>query len=281
MTGFSPGWLSLREPCDHRARNAEIRDAVVAAFTGRRHISVVDLACGTGSNLRALAPYLPERQTWHLVDSDPILLSAAHEELITFADNVKSIDPLSLHKSGRLIKVCFGRLDLRTELAEALDGGVDLVTAAAFFDLVSPDWIGAFCEELSVRNLPLYTVLNYSGEETWRPPHAADAAMLSAFHGHQTTDKGFGPAVGPAATSKLQQTLKDHGYNVCVGPSPWRLNKKDAPLISVLVDGVTKAVSETGLVPQTVFANWRSARMSATECEIGHIDLFAFPYGRR
>ena len=281
MTGFSREWLSLREPSDHRARTEGVRNAAIAAFDGRQHISIVDLACGTGSNLRALAPYLSERQTWCLVNLDPALLSAAFEALISFADEVRFRKPLTLWKKDRLIEVNFANLDLRTQLAQALDGTIDLVTAAAFFDLVSADWIGVFCGELSRRSLPLYTALNYTGEETWHPAHAADAAVLSAFHGHQATDKGFGPAGGPAATSMLQEALKDHGYNVLAGPSPWRLNKKDAPLISVLANGIAKAVSETGLVPKTVITDWRAARITATECEIGHIDLFAFPYGRR
>jgi hypothetical protein len=277
MSGFSPEWLSLREPCDHRARNPAVRDAALAAFRVREHISIVDLACGTGSNLRGLAPHLPERQTWRLVDSDPCLLAAAREALIADADNVESRDPLVLRKSGRLIEVNFVCLDLRTQLAQALAGAIDLVTASAFFDLVSPAWISVFCTELSGRNLSLYTALNYSGEETWRPHDAAGAAILAAFHRHQATDKGFGPAAGPRAGSILQWTLKDHCYTVSSGASPWRLTKKDAPLIATLADGIAKAVSETGLVPHTAIADWLAARRTATECEIGHIDLFAIP----
>jgi hypothetical protein len=233
------------------------------------------LACGTGSNLRALAPYLPKRQAWQLVDSDPCLLAAAREMLLAFADDVKVRDPLILQKNCRYIEVNFACLDLRTQLSLAISDGIDLVTAAAFFDLVSADWIRGFCSELSARNLPLYAALNYSGEETWRPHHAADAAMLAAFHRHQATGKGFGPAAGPAAASILQRTLREHGYSVAAGASPWRLGKKDAALISALADGIAKAVSETGLVPQTAIADWRAARMSAAECEIGHVDLFA------
>ena len=37
--------------------------------------TVVDLGCGTGSNLRALAPPCPRRQSWRLVDRDPALLA--------------------------------------------------------------------------------------------------------------------------------------------------------------------------------------------------------------
>ncbi len=275
MSGFSPEWLSLREPCDHRARNPKILGAAVAALTGREHISVADLACGTGSNLRALAPHLGERQTWRLVDRDSGLLAAAREALIAFADEVRAFDPLILRKGGRLVEVNFLRLDLRYQLTPALDGSIDLVTAAAFFDLVSPAWIGGFCAELRNRKLPLYTTLNCAGDECWRPSHPADAAMLAAFHAHQAIDKGFGPAAGSQAAPLLARTLNEFGFSVRTGKSPWRLDSANASLIAAHASGVAKAVSETGLVPEAVVADWRAARMSAAECEVAHIDLLA------
>ena len=54
MSGFSSDWLALREPYDVTARNTTVLDAVLAAFRGQGSISVVDLACGTGSTLRAM-----------------------------------------------------------------------------------------------------------------------------------------------------------------------------------------------------------------------------------
>jgi hypothetical protein len=275
MSGFSPGWLSLREPSDHRARNREVRNAAVEAMGRREHVRLVDLACGTGSNLRGLLSYLPERQSWLLVDSDPNLLAVAHEALVAFADDVVCHHPLIFLKRGRHLDVSFARLDLKSQLAEALDGTIDLVTTAAFFDLVSSDWIERFCKELSSRNLPLYSILNYSGEEVWHPSHRADEAMLAAFHRHQASDKGFGPAAGPKGASILQRIIQEHGYRVSTGSSAWRLGEKDAPLIAALADGLAKAVSETKLVPQAIIADWRTARLGTNECEVGHVDLFA------
>ena len=77
MSGFSADWLALREPYDLRARNPAVLDAVAAFFEPRPSVRVVDLACGTGSTLRALSPRLPPRQSWTLVDNDPGLLARA------------------------------------------------------------------------------------------------------------------------------------------------------------------------------------------------------------
>jgi hypothetical protein len=75
MSAFSAAWLELREPYDRGARNAAVIDALVAAFAGQPSVSVVDLACGTGSTFRAISPRLKLRQNWRLVDNDLSLLA--------------------------------------------------------------------------------------------------------------------------------------------------------------------------------------------------------------
>ena len=77
MSGFSAEWLALRESYDLRARNPIVLDAVAAAFGSRDALSIVDLACGAGSTVRALGPILPARQHWNLMDNDPRLLAVA------------------------------------------------------------------------------------------------------------------------------------------------------------------------------------------------------------
>ena len=74
MSGFSAEWLALRESHDLRARNPIVLDAVAARFKSHDAISVVDLACGAGSTVRALSSHLPARQHWDLVDNDQRLL---------------------------------------------------------------------------------------------------------------------------------------------------------------------------------------------------------------
>ena len=75
MSGFSAAWLALREPYDARARNADVFSAVAALFKHRDLMQIVDLACGTGSAVRALGPRLAARQNWRLADNDPGLLA--------------------------------------------------------------------------------------------------------------------------------------------------------------------------------------------------------------
>jgi SAM-dependent methyltransferase len=275
MTGFSADWLALREPADHQARNPALRDAAAMRFADKDQIDIVDLGCGTGSNLRALARYLPQQQVWRLVDNDPRLFAAARRALAAWAEHVESVEPLVLRTQGLRIEVRFHEADLAQLDGEALEGA-DLITAAALFDLVSHFWIDRFCGELMRRRLPLYAVLTYDGVERWSPLHATDGEMLLAFHRHQTRDKGFGPALGPRATEVLGRALEAEGYKVSTAPSPWLLSHgAHAGLIAALAEGAADAVLETSRVAPATVEGWRHARRSAAGVVIGHVDLLA------
>src|SRR5882757_1641251 len=92
MSGFSADWLALREPYDLRARNPAVLDAVAAALAPHALVRVVDLACGTGSTLRALGPRLPARQDWKLMDNDRGLLERATATADDFAVTAIPLD---------------------------------------------------------------------------------------------------------------------------------------------------------------------------------------------
>ena len=275
MSGFDPAWLDLREDADHRARNRHVLAACVAHFAGHEHLRVVDLGCGSGSNLRALAPHLPARQSWRLVDHDSVLLDAARDRLARWAEAAEAAGggALRLLRDGRTIDVEFAQADLARDAAGAI-AGADLVTAAALFDLVSERWMSDFVSSVAATRTPFYTALTYDGVETWSPPDARDGEMLAAFHAHQARDKGFGPAAGPRATDILARLFAAQGYAVTQGDSPWRLTRDDRALVDALADGVAGACAETGLVDQRTIIEWRAVRRQA-QVEIGHIDMFA------
>jgi len=275
---FSPAWLALREPADHAARSVSLLDALRQHFAGRERISVVDLGCGAGSNLRGTFAALPGIQSWRLVDYDPALLAAARQRLAAWADTAaEDRDCLVLRKDGREINVAFHQADLTGDLDQVLPTDADLVTAAALFDLVSPAWIDAFVAVLARRRLPLYTVLTYDGTEHWDPPHPADAAMLAAFHAHQGSDKGFGPAAGPQATAAMAKAFASAGYAVTRAASPWELGPTFADLARELMTGFAGAVRETGRIDAATIDAWLATRRAGVTCHVGHEDLFAVP----
>lgn len=276
MSGFSPEWLALREPVDHRSRDHALARRLTARFDGRPSVEVVDLGCGTGSNLRATFALLPNDQNWTLVDYDTRLLAAARERLATWADKAAPHgEALTIDKAGKRLTVRFRAADLTRDLDDVLGDGPHLVTASALFDLCSEGFINRFAAAVAARKAAFYTVLTYNGEQIWTPAHQADDAMTAAFHAHQTTDKGFGRAAGPKAPDALAVAFLAEGYAVEAGDSPWRLGQADASLIRDLSTGFADAVAETGRIDRATIAAWRA--IQRTGCVVGHTDTLALP----
>jgi SAM-dependent methyltransferase len=278
MSGFSAAWLDLREAADHRSRNRKLAHDLAKHFDGWRPVSVVDLGCGTGSNLRATAPLLGPEQHWTLVDVDAGLLEAAVARLTAWADGAdRQQERLVLFKGAKRIMVEFRQADLARDFEAALGPNANLVTASALFDLVSAAFIAKFAAALARRKSAFYTVLTYDGDQRWTPEHEADAALLEAFNAHQERDKGFGPAAGPDAGDVLSEAFSAAGYAIEEGDSAWRLGSDDAALIAELAAGFAEAAHETGLVDPPTIAGWRAVtRMAAV---VGHTDTLALPGG--
>lgn len=279
MGEFSAQWLSLREPVDHAARSAQVRAAMLVDL--RKHhgeqlsgLRVLDLGCGSGSNLRALAPLLGPQQHWTLVDYDQALLAAARLALKQWADQVVSeqADSMRLKREDLTIDISFRAADLSSELDSLLGLPVDLVSASALFDLVSAQWADEFCDALRA---PLYAVLSFDGQMQWEPRHEFDQAVTEAFCAHQTTDKGFGAALGPTSGPYLCDALKRRGFAVTVDKSPWEIDVLPSAFHDMLIDGIAEAVAETDRLKQPEIDAWLASRRRALRCVIGHDDLYA------
>ena len=254
---FSPEWLALREPYDRQARHAGVLQRAVAALSGRPAVTIVDLACGTGSTLRALGPHLSMRQTWRLFDNDLSLLARVPQAATVH------VQPL----------------DLVTDLEAALDGPVDLVTTSALLDLVSDDWLERLVTEVATRRLPIYAALSYDGRVELAPADPRDAAVIAAVNSHQRRDKGFGPALGPMAARAAAAHLEKVGYAVELGDADWVLHETDLAMQEAMLAGWAVAASETGELPVAGWLLNRRAALMANRSRItvGHVDLFAAP----
>lgn len=278
MGGFSPDWLALREPADHAARNPQVLAAVGSHFSAKISLTVIDLGCGAGSNLRGTFSALPDRQHWTLVDFDQRLLDTARETLRAWADDAREQgEELVIAKADKSITVDFRQADLNKDLEWVLGWQPDLITAAALFDLTSKHWIERFVAALVGQGLPLYTVLTYDGREKWCPSHPADARILAAFAHHQKTDKGFGPAAGPEATEIMAEAFRKSGFAVSTADSAWQIGEDRQDLARALLQGIADAVTETRHVDTATVRDWLSARAGSATGLIGHNDLWARP----
>ena len=269
MSGFSAEWLALREPYDGRARNRDVLKSVATAAAADDAVAVVDLACGIGSTVRALAPRLPQRQDWRLVDNDLSLLARA-----------------AAGKKLPGIAVTRIPVDLTRDLEAALDGPVNLVTASALLDLVSADWLERLVTEVAARRLPFYAALNYDGRVVFDPVDRLDAAVIAGVNEHQQTDKGFGPALGPRAAEAAIASFEAAGYAVVHGHSDWRLLPRDHDIQRDMLAAWAGAAREIGAVSLPDAAAWLTRRRDLlaagrSAITVGHVDIFARPIGTR
>jgi SAM-dependent methyltransferase len=267
VSGFSAEWLTLREPYDLRARNPAVLDAVAASLDPLSSVQVVDLACGTGATLRALSPHLPARQNWKLIDNDLGLLARA--EATSRARHVTAIP-----------------LDLNRDLEAALDGSVDLVATSALLDLVSEAWLDRLAVEIAARAIPLYAALSYDGRIGFTPPDPLDAEIVAAVNAHQRTDKGFGPALGPAAVDFAIARFEALGYSVVHGPSDWVTGPDDFEIQTELLAGWANAAQDLDTLSRADIMAWLVRRRDAvaagrSSLDVGHVDFFATPSGTR
>ncbi len=266
---FSADWLALREPFDRRARNPDVLAAIKAAFAGAQDIAVVDLACGTGSTLRAVSPHLSARQNWRLVDNDLSLLARA-------------APPAALPN----VSAVTAPVDIAHDLEAALDGHLDLVTTSALLDLVSAEWLERFVVETAARRLPVYAALTYDGRITLDPTDPIDAALIDSVNKHQHTNKGFGPALGPDAAAAAVASFERVGYAVAQGPSDWAFGPGDREIQTEIISGWASAAREIAGPPLGELLAWVTRRRDLiasgrSTMRVGHVDLFARPTGTR
>jgi SAM-dependent methyltransferase len=265
LGGFTRRWLALRAPYDVRARNSEVLSAVAEAVAECSSVSIVDLGCGIGATLRALSASLPRTQNWRLVDNNVSALDYAQASAVAAGVHVRTV-----------------LLDLANDLRTALDGPINIVTTSAFLDLVSQGWLEQLVWRTVARRLPLYAALTYDGRVVLKPIDPRDEAVVAAVNRHQRSDKGFGPALGPSASTCAIKLFQAAGYDVLHGHSDWRFGPVDRDIQLEIFAAWAEAVRETGAVPIAELDLWLAARREAvarsrSELRIGHVDFLARP----
>lgn len=279
MGDFSAAWLALREPADTRARRAALVGRLTDWLVRTRppRLEVLDLGCGSGANLRYLAPRLAARlgvrQDWICVDRDPELLAALQRELEPSAPRDWQVRTL--------------RLDLARGVPALPIAPGTLTVASALLDLVSEPWLRALLQTGAAAHSPMLLTLSYDGRATLKPQHPLDGIAIALANAHQLRDKGLGPALGPMAPIRLAELAAGLGYSVTLRRSDWKLQPGERAIQAALVEGWSAAALEqiggTATVRWTAaIAGWREARLALIEhghsrMRVGHRDALLLP----
>jgi hypothetical protein len=268
VSGFSAQWLALREPRDAASRSEALCARLVNELARRPPdlpLSVVDLGAGTGANFRYAAPRLGGAQEWLLVDRDASLLAVAQVQL------AKLGPPPACRM--RLLE-----LDLASGLGRLSLPVGGLLTTSALLDLVSEEWLGEMIGRAAVARVTVWFALTYDGRMECRPAEPEDAEVRELFNRHQRSDKGFGPALGPAAADVAERILAQHGYHIERAPSDWCLGPVHRALQLAMVEGWCNAACEMAPHRAAALRNWLVRQRThieagRSELRVGHVDM--------
>jgi hypothetical protein len=268
----SSQWLAMRQGADAAARAPDLVGSLRGLLTADALLVVHDLACGTGSMVRWLAPRLPGRQHWVLHDWDADLLGEAAVQTVPWA------------AEGPRLTIEMRRGDVTTlppdELAEA-----SLVTTSALLDILTRAELERVIASCVAARCPILLTLSVLGRVDILPAHPLDRLIAEAFNAHQRRDRGDTPLLGPDAVDAAAAALTGRGYTVTVRDSPWLLGAGDAALAGEWLSGWVDAACEQEpdlAAPAAVYLQDRLAAAADGQLSVSvhHADLLAWPARR-
>ncbi len=284
---FAAEWLALREPFDHAARSVTLAQRLADRLPARPRL--MDLAGGTGSMFRFLAPIIGRGQDWTLVDADAALLDDAFGRTAAWArrrgyaatgqrDELLMSTPRGLWRLRAVVR------DLATASAPftppaptTASAPANAIVCSALLDLVSAAWVARLCASLTV---PFLACLTVDGRDVWRPHHPSDALVRTAFRRDMRRDKGFGPALGVGAL----QSLAAIGFITASAPSDWHIPRTALRMQRALIDATADAARNARPAHADAITAWQAARLRQAlhgrlAITIGHRDILALPRG--
>jgi hypothetical protein len=280
-------WLGLRESADAMARSDALTRTIAGAMPAGQQVCVLDLATGTGSNIRYLMDRLPSRQRWLAVDRDAALLAELRERMSSWGAakgyTVRTEPGLCIIRGASLeCDIETRQMDLGTLDDRAIFAARHLVTASALLDLVSAQWLRALATQCRAAGASALVTLTYNGRSSCVPVEPEDDLVRDLMNQHQKRDKGLGgPAAGPDAVACAQRCFAEAGHRVQLEPSDWTLGPAVAALQRMLIDGWAHAATEMVRDRAATITRWRARRLAhvhagRSRLVVGHDDLGAW-----
>ena len=285
---FSADWLTLREPADAAARSMPLARAVASAFDRAHPMRALDLACGTGANARYLADQVGAAQDWLLIDHDSTLLDHVPARMAAWAvargaSIAVEAGELRMSREGHApASFRTFRADLRLLDDPSVFEGRALVAASALLDLVSEQWVRTLARRCQAAGARALFALTYDGRMHCVPEEPEDRQVRRLVNEHQRTDKGFGPALGPAAVDAVERSFGVLGYSARREPSDWVIAPDASELQRQLITGWSEAAIAMAQADEASIRRWRDQRLihvdrGRSQLVVGHQDIALWP----
>jgi hypothetical protein len=283
-------WLALREAVDAKARSDTLARLIADALDIEGSLHAVDLATGTGSNIRYLMPRLPRRQRWLALDRDAQLLAEFPDRMSTWGaahgyDVQRTVSGCAVRGERLDCRIETRRMDLDRLDDDGIFEGRHLVTASALLDLVSARWLRALATHCRTSGAAALFTMTYNGRSSCSPPEPEDEMIRTLMNRHQKRDKGLGgPAEGPDAADRAAKLFSESGFVVRRESSDWILGRADDDLQRELIDGWARAAAEASPGLSTAIGEWRLRRLQCvntgqSRVVVSHDDLAALRPG--
>ena len=223
-----------------------------------------DLACGSGSMGRWLAPLLPGPQRWVLHDRDADLLALA------------AAGPARRRRSHRDPRVRHHAARPRRPRRR------DLITASALLDLLTRDELAALIQACAGAGCPVLLTLSVNGRVQLLPADPLDARVAAAFNAHQRRRTPRGRLLGPDAVEAAVEGSAGWGPRSSSarargGSAPPRATSPSSGSTG-WIDAACE--QEPALVPDADLyrrRRLREAAAGALAVTVGHADLLVLP----
>jgi hypothetical protein len=265
----TPSWLALREPADSAARASDLVDAIRCVLPTGRPLAIHDLACGTGSMMRWLAPRLAGPQCWACYDLDSALL-----DTLDGAGGVVAADGAAVAAHAR-------RRDVTRLVADEL-AGADVITSSALLDLLTASELRELVGSCAAVGCPVLLTLTVTGAVRLWPPHPLDEVVAAAFNAHQRRTTSAGTLLGPDAADAAAREFAALGRDVVTRASPWRLGPQTGALTYAWLAGWLAAAGEQDPHLAAETAGYARQRLAAAAAGwlrvlVQHRDLLVYP----
>jgi SAM-dependent methyltransferase len=242
-------YLTAKRSVDERARDRRVRNRLLAALpAGPR---VAEAGCGAGLTLAELYESGVRPSSYLGVDADDGIVSFARR-LLPRVLRRRGVDAIGTDAGCRVddADLAFAAGDALRVLPDAAstEGGVDLLLAQSFLDLVPlADALDAAAATVAPGGL-VYAPLTFDGDTAFAPAHPADDRVLDAFH--DAIDAT--PGRDSKAARHVRERLRGRDADVlAVGASDWIVRPVDGAyraderyFLGCILDFVADAVDD-------------------------------------
>jgi SAM-dependent methyltransferase len=218
-------YLVAKRSVDERARDRRVRDRLLAALPEAPRVA--EAGCGAGLTIAECYEWGVGPSSYLGVDANAGIVAFARAVLPRVLRR-RGVDAVGTDAGCRIDDAAleFAAGDALSVLPEAAasEGGVDLLLAQSFLDLVPlSDALDAAAATVTPGGL-VYTPLTFDGDTAFAPAHHADDCMVEAFH--DAIDAT--PGRDSEAARHVRERLRKRDADVlAVGASDWIVRPVD------------------------------------------------------